>query len=104
MESIGLQKPELDAALPFARLDARIGRSNPEASGASGESGAKAPHSIAKRFQSPMAQSHNQPILPGPVFADAKHHIKIYQGDCLEILAAVPEGSVVVLGCPRASL
>ena len=41
-----------------------------------------------------MAQSHNQPILPEPVFADAKHHIKIYQGDCLEILAAVPEGSV----------
>jgi len=49
-----------------------------------------------------MAQSHNPPtcgersrtILPEPVFADAKHHIKIYQGDCLEILAAIPEGSV----------
>ncbi len=49
-----------------------------------------------------MAPSHNPPtcgersrtILPEPVFADAKHHIKIYQGDCLAILAAVPEGSV----------
>jgi site-specific DNA-methyltransferase (adenine-specific) len=30
----------------------------------------------------------------GPVFHDPKHHIKIYQGDCLEILAAVPENSV----------
>jgi site-specific DNA-methyltransferase (adenine-specific) len=25
-----------------------------------------------------------------PVFHDPKHHIKIYQGDCLEILAAIP--------------
>ena len=25
-----------------------------------------------------------------PVFHDPKHHIKIYQGDCLEILAALP--------------
>jgi DNA modification methylase len=29
-----------------------------------------------------------------PVFHDPKHHIKIYQGDCLEILAAIPENSV----------
>ena len=34
------------------------------------------------------------PHLPEPVFKDDKHHIRIYQGDCLEILAAVPEGSV----------
>ncbi|MGA3166457.1 MAG: hypothetical protein ABSF14_10100 [Terriglobia bacterium] len=32
--------------------------------------------------------------LPKPVFHDPKHHIKIYQGDCLEILAAIPEGCV----------
>jgi len=32
--------------------------------------------------------------LPAPVFQDSKHHIKIYQGDCLEILAAIPEGCV----------
>ncbi len=32
--------------------------------------------------------------LPQPVFHDPKHHIKIYQGDCLEILAAIPENCV----------
>ena len=32
--------------------------------------------------------------LPTPVFHDPKHHIKIYHGDCLEILAAMPEGCV----------
>lgn len=34
------------------------------------------------------------PALPAPVFKDSKHHIRIYQGDCLEILAAIPEGVV----------
>jgi site-specific DNA-methyltransferase (adenine-specific) len=29
-----------------------------------------------------------------PVFHDPKHHIKIFQGDCLEILAAIPEDTV----------
>ncbi len=28
------------------------------------------------------------------MFHDPKHHIKIYQGDCLEILAAIPENCV----------
>ena len=32
--------------------------------------------------------------LPVPVFHDPKHHIKIFSGDCLEILAAIPEGCV----------
>ncbi len=32
--------------------------------------------------------------LPPPVFHDPKHHIKIFQGDCLEILPAIPEGCV----------
>jgi site-specific DNA-methyltransferase (adenine-specific) len=32
--------------------------------------------------------------LPAPVFHDPKHHIKIYQGDCLEILAGIPEDCV----------
>ena len=32
--------------------------------------------------------------LPSPVFHDPKHHLKIFQGDCLEILAAIPENSV----------
>ena len=32
--------------------------------------------------------------LPAPVFDDPKHHIRIYQGDCLEILEKIPEDSV----------
>jgi site-specific DNA-methyltransferase (adenine-specific) len=36
------------------------------------------------------ADSH----LPTPVFHDPKHHIKIFQGDCLEILARIPEACV----------
>jgi len=32
--------------------------------------------------------------LGEPVFHDPRHHIKIYQGDCLEILAALPESCV----------
>jgi site-specific DNA-methyltransferase (adenine-specific) len=32
--------------------------------------------------------------LPGPVFNDPQHHIRIFQGDCLEILAAIPENCV----------
>jgi site-specific DNA-methyltransferase (adenine-specific) len=41
---------------------------------------------------------HNVPEvagpLPKPVFHDPQHHIKIYQGDCLEILAAIPADCV----------
>jgi site-specific DNA-methyltransferase (adenine-specific) len=29
-----------------------------------------------------------------PVFHDPKHNIRIYQGDCLEVMAALPEESV----------
>jgi len=32
--------------------------------------------------------------LPEPVFHDARHHIKIYQGDCLDLLAAIPAEKV----------
>jgi len=32
--------------------------------------------------------------LPAPVFDDPKHHIRLYQGDCLELLALIPESSV----------
>lgn len=32
--------------------------------------------------------------IPPPVFHDPKHGIKIYQGDCLQILAAIPENTV----------
>ena len=32
--------------------------------------------------------------LPPPVFDDPKHNIRLYQGDCLELLALIPESSV----------
>jgi site-specific DNA-methyltransferase (adenine-specific) len=32
--------------------------------------------------------------LPEAVFHDPRHHIKIFQGDCLEILPAIPENTV----------
>jgi len=32
--------------------------------------------------------------LPAPAFEDSKHHIKIFQGDCLEILAKIPQATV----------
>jgi site-specific DNA-methyltransferase (adenine-specific) len=35
--------------------------------------------------------------LPAPVFHDPKHGIKIYHGDCLEILPAIPEESIDVI-------
>src|SRR5713226_5254597 len=32
--------------------------------------------------------------LPAPAFDDPKHHLRLYQGDCLDILAAIPPSSV----------
>jgi site-specific DNA-methyltransferase (adenine-specific) len=32
--------------------------------------------------------------LPVPVYNDEKHHIRLYQGDCLELLPLLPESSV----------
>jgi site-specific DNA-methyltransferase (adenine-specific) len=34
------------------------------------------------------------PKLPAPAFEDPKHHIRLYQGDCLELLEKIPEESV----------
>ena len=31
---------------------------------------------------------------PPPAFDDPKHHLRIYQGDCLEILQSIPESSI----------
>jgi site-specific DNA-methyltransferase (adenine-specific) len=41
--------------------------------------------------------AEGRPALPAPVFEDRKHHIKIFQGDCLDILAAIPEDFVDVI-------
>lgn len=35
--------------------------------------------------------------LPPAAFEDLQHGIRIYQGDCLKILAAIPEDSVVLV-------
>src|SRR5437870_10757410 len=32
--------------------------------------------------------------LPAPAFDDPKHHLRIYLGDCLDLLALIPESSV----------
>ena len=32
--------------------------------------------------------------LPAPAFDDPKHHLRIYHGDCLDLLAQIPESSV----------
>ena len=32
--------------------------------------------------------------LPEPVFHDPRHDVTIYQGDCLEVMAALPAESV----------
>jgi site-specific DNA-methyltransferase (adenine-specific) len=32
--------------------------------------------------------------LPTPAFNDEKHHLRIYQGDCLDLLQKIPESSV----------
>jgi site-specific DNA-methyltransferase (adenine-specific) len=32
--------------------------------------------------------------LPTPAFDDPKHHLRIYQGDCLDLLSQIPESSV----------
>jgi site-specific DNA-methyltransferase (adenine-specific) len=39
-----------------------------------------------------MSKSPNS--LPAPAFDDPKHHLRLYQGDCLEILSSIPENSV----------
>jgi site-specific DNA-methyltransferase (adenine-specific) len=43
---------------------------------------------------SPSTVTTAAPQLPSPAFHDPRHHITIYQGDCLEILAALPAASV----------
>ena len=52
------------------------------------------PNLAAPATQAPATAQAAAPALPAPVFHDAKHHIKIFQGDCLDILAAIPESCV----------
>ena len=58
----------------------------------------KRPETVPKstpHLAAPATESEStRPALPAPVFHDPKHHIKIFQGDCLDILAAIPESCV----------
>jgi len=38
--------------------------------------------------------SNSFSALPAPVFDDPKHHIRLYHGDCLELLEKIPDHSV----------
>src|SRR2546422_7623941 len=38
--------------------------------------------------------SKSPSTLPAPAFNDPKHHLRIYHGDCLDLLAQIPESSV----------
>jgi site-specific DNA-methyltransferase (adenine-specific) len=38
--------------------------------------------------------SKSPSTLPAPAFDDPKHHLRIYHGDCLDLLAQIPESSV----------
>jgi site-specific DNA-methyltransferase (adenine-specific) len=42
----------------------------------------------------PSRRSLGEGGLPSPVFRDDKHHIRIFQGDCLDILAKLPADSI----------
>ena len=45
----------------------------------------------------PILPTDNRQLKPDnlrPAFDDPKHHLRLYQGDCLDILAAIPESSV----------
>ena len=46
------------------------------------------------RWQTPFPTSPSRPRPARAGLSRLKHHIKIYQGDCLEILAAIPADCV----------
>jgi len=57
-----------------------------------GESGSQAEGSPAPAV--PRRSLGEGGSLPEPIFRDAHHHIRIFQGDCLDILAALPADSI----------
>src|SRR5882724_10294884 len=57
---------------------------------------------MSKSLPNSFTQSAAKGALPAPAFDDAKHHIRLYHGDCLELLAQIPESSVdLVFAAPR---
>jgi len=49
---------------------------------------------MSKPIPNPSTVAIAAANLPTPAFDDPKHHLRLYQGDCLDILAAIPENSV----------
>src|SRR5260370_41466594 len=50
---------------------------------------------MSKPTSNPNSANSSSPRgLPAPAFDDPKHHLRIYQGDCLDLLAQIPESSV----------
>jgi hypothetical protein len=48
------------------------------------------PNLAAPAIQAQATTHAAAPALPAPIFHDAKHHIKIFQGDCLDIVQRCP--------------
>lgn len=65
---------------------------------ADGKEGADVGEGLA--FDGSRQMNRSEPIsahespLPAPAFHDPRHHIKIFHGDCLQILAAIPASSI----------
>lgn len=55
---------------------------------------------------SPSFSGNSHAELPPPAFHDPRHHIKIFHGDCLQILAAIPAASIdlIFARSPRTQL
>ena len=54
-------------------------------------------HSNGAKPRSPGSRNGHRLVPLEPAFEDAKHHIQIFQGDCLQILPAMPEECVDVI-------
>ena len=52
---------------------------------------------VAGNLISERNELRGKQILPEPAFHDSKRHVKIFQGDCLEILAKIPDNSVEMI-------
>jgi site-specific DNA-methyltransferase (adenine-specific) len=83
---------EFQSALPL--LDTQRGVINDPIRFAKRRRGNPAVSKSASATRPSNSQTPGSFGLPAPVFHDPKHHIKIYQGDCLEILAAIPAETI----------
>jgi len=63
-----------------------------DCSTAKGQTGKRKLENRESKIESVSRRTKSE--IPGLVFHDPQHHIKIYQGDCLEILPAIPEDCV----------